>query len=59
MRLADEAQTLAKIVLEAGGTLEEVLGQATIEEAAAARQIDPDDLREAIEGELTRARRPR
>ena len=52
MRLADEARTLARVVLEANGTIDDVLGDQAIEEAAAARQIDAEELRRAIEKEL-------
>jgi hypothetical protein len=52
MRLADEARTLARVVVDARGTIDDVLGDEAIDEAAAARQLDADELRRAIEIEI-------
>jgi hypothetical protein len=53
-RIEAEARMLAGIVHDAGGTLDDVLGDATIEEAATSIQVDPEDLRAAIETELAK-----
>ncbi|MGZ3473555.1 MAG: hypothetical protein ACXWUG_03955 [Polyangiales bacterium] len=54
MRLADEARALARIVLDAGGEIDAVLGEESIAQAAEERGVDPHELRAAIEAEILR-----